>query len=359
MAPTLNEVIFFALFLLFIFLMLALDLGVFSKKAHRPSFKEAVLWTAVWVGISILFYLFLFHYGHILHGVDSKEAVVGLVKEYHHPIAVKIGMDDEVAISLYNRNLALEYLTGYLIEYSLSVDNVFVIILIFFSFNIRQEYYKKVLFWGILGAVVMRFIFIFAASALLHYFDWLFLCFGALLIILGGKMGYDYIFHRHKISIDTQHHPVVKFASRWFSVTREDHGEKFWIKLNGKTVLTPLFVVLLIIEFTDVLFAVDSVPAVFSVTKDPYIVFFSNIFAILGLRSLFFLLMNVVNRFKALKIGLAVLLAFVGLKMILNYYKLMPLSTHESLLIISGILFISIIVSLIQNFIQKRSTQKT
>ncbi|MBL7138129.1 MAG: TerC/Alx family metal homeostasis membrane protein [Bacteroidales bacterium] len=354
MAPTLNEVVFFSLFLLFISLMLAVDLGVFNKKAHKQSFKEAIGWTSVWIVISVLFYLFLFHFGTILHGPESLDDIAALVKEYHHPIVLPEDVGMKEAITLYNRNLALEYLTGYLIEKSLSVDNVFVIILIFLSFNIRQEYYKKVLFWGILGAIVMRFIFIFAASALLHYFNWLFLFFGALLIILGGKMGHDYLFHRYKKAIDTQHHPVVKFASRWFSVTREDHGEKFWIKLNGKTVLTPLFVVLLIIEFTDVLFAVDSVPAVFSVTKDPYIVFFSNIFAILGLRALFFLLMNVISRFEFLKVGLTVLLAFVGLKMILNYFELMHLSTIKSLCIISGILFISIIISLIQNFIKKR-----
>ncbi|NQV01053.1 MAG: TerC family protein, partial [Bacteroidia bacterium] len=209
-------------------------------------------------------------------------------------------------------------------------------------------------FWGILGAVVMRFIFIFAASALLHYFEWLFVVFGALLIILGAKMGYDFIFHRQKVSIDTHHHPVVRFASRWFSVTREDHGEKFWVRHQGKIVLTPLFVVLLIIEFTDVLFAVDSVPAVFSITKDPYIVFFSNIFAILGLRSLFFLLMNVMNRFEALKAGLALLLAFVGLKMILNHFQRMTLSTQESLLIIVGILATSILVSVVMNLIRKK-----
>lgn len=355
MAASLNEVVFFFLFLFFILLMLALDLGVFNKHAHKPRFKETVIWTGVWVTISFLFYLFLFHSGSILHGLDSADAVAAKIKEYHHPIILPDGIGDEAALVLYNRNLALEYLTGYLIEYSLSVDNVFVIIMIFLSFNVKQQYYKKVLFWGILGAVVMRFVFIFAASALLHYFDWLFVVFGGLLIVLGGKMGYDFVFHRHKDKIDTQHHPVVKFASRWFSVTREDHGEKFWIRSGGKLVLTPLFVVLLIIEFTDVLFAVDSVPAVFSVTKDPYIVFFSNIFAILGLRSLFFLLMNVMNRFDTLKAGLAFLLTFVGLKMILNHYGLMPLTTGESLVIIIGILALSIIASLIMNWIRGKT----
>jgi len=359
MTPAWNEVLFFSLFLVFIFSMLALDLGVFSKNTHRPGFREAATWTCVWVGISFLFYIFLVHFGNILHGLETVQDVAARVLEYKHPFPLPDGTDDAAAIGLYNRNLALEYLTGYLIEYSLSVDNIFVIILIFLSFNIRQEYYKKVLFWGILGAVLMRFLFIFAASALLHYFEWLFVVFGGLLIILGGKMGYEYIFHRHKTTIDTQHHPIVRFASRWFAVTRDDHGEKFWIRQQGKLVLTPLFLVLLIIEFTDVLFAVDSVPAVFSVTKDPYIVFFSNIFAILGLRSLFFLLMNVMNRYEALKVGLAVLLAFVGLKMILNHFGRMPLTTPESLLIIAGILTASIAASVLRDWFLRRKRNRT
>lgn len=353
MALSLNEVVFFILFLIFIFAMLALDLGVFSKNAHVPRFKEAVLWTSVWVLISLMFFGLLFLFGNILHGAESLDDVTFLIGQYHNSFTLPKDITDADAVILYNHNLALEYLTGYLIEYSLSVDNVFVIIMIFLSFNIRQEYYKKVLFWGILGAVVMRFIFIFAAGALLHYFEWFFIIFGGLLIVLGGKMGYDYIFHRHKLSIDTQHHPVVKFASRWFSVTREDYGEKFWVRQSGRIVLTPLFVVLLIIEFTDVIFAVDSVPAVFSVTQDPFIVFFSNIFAILGLRSLFFLLMNVMNRFEFLKVGLSVLLIFVGLKMILNFVGWMQIPTLISLVIIVGILVGSIFASLVRNRMQK------
>jgi len=355
MIPSLNEAIFFSLFLLFIFSMLALDLGVFSRKQHKPGFREALIWTCVWVGISIAFYFFIKNHGNLIHGSDTWEAIQQRIEQFNHPININDFKDNvEQAIRIYNNNLALEYLTGYLIEYSLSVDNVFVIIMIFISFNIRQVYYKKVLFWGILGAVVMRFIFIFAASALIQQFSWFLTVFGFLLVVLGIRMGYEFATKKDEDIIDTDRHPVVRFASRWFSVTKEDHGEKFWIRRNDKLFITPLFLVLLIIEFADVIFAVDSVPAVFSVTQDPYIVFFSNIFAILGLRSLFFLVMNVMNRFHYLKLGLAALLTFVGLKMILHFFGWIHLSTSQSLLIIVLILATSILASLLQNAIQKK-----
>jgi len=257
------------------------------------------------------------------------------------------------AIETYNKNLALEYLAGYLIEYSLSVDNVFVIIMIFLSFSIRPKYYKRILFWGILGAIVMRFIFIFTASALIQHFSWFMIVFGILLLGIGGKMGVEFFTRKDEDAIDTENHPVVKFASRWFSVTREDQGEKFWIRRNRKIYLTPLFIVLLIIEFSDVIFAVDSVPAVFSVTQDPYIVFFSNIFAILGLRSLFFLVIDVLTRFHFLKLGLGVLLVFVGFKMLVHYIHI-DISTQLSLYIITGILVASILASLIYSNLQKK-----
>ena len=352
MKITLNEIIFFASFLIFILMMLAIDLGIFSKKSHKLSFREALTWTLIWVIISVIFYFFIKTHGNLIHGSDTLEAIQIRINLYHHPISIT-GMEFEQAVQLYNNNLALEYLTGYLIEYSLSVDNVFVIIMIFISFNIRQEYYKKVLFWGILGAIVMRFLFIFAASVLIQQFAWFLLVFGGLLVIVGGKMGYEFFTRKDEDKIDTEHHLVVRTVSRFFSVTREDHGDKFWIRKNGKLLITPLFIVLMIIEFADVIFAVDSVPAVFSVTQDPYIVFFSNIFAILGLRSLFFLVMNVMNRFHFLKLGLGFLLAFVGLKMILHHFDVIHLSTRQSLLIITGILLVSILASLIQNAIRK------
>jgi len=358
MVPSLHEVIFFSLFLLFIFLMLALDLGVFSRKQHKPGFGEALTWTCVWVGISVVFYFLIKSHGNLIHGSDTWEAIQERIVRFNHPISIA-GLENQVdqAIQIYNKNLALEYLTGYLIEYSLSVDNVFVIIMIFLSFSVKQKYYKKVLFWGILGAVVMRFIFIFAASALIQQFSWFLTVFGVLLVILGIKMGYEFFTKKNEDVIDTDRHPVVRFASRWFSVTREDHGEKFWVRKNGKLFITPLFLVLLIIEFADVLFAVDSVPAVFSVTQDPYIVFFSNIFAILGLRSLFFLVMNVMNRFQYLKLGLALLLTFVGLKMILHFLGWLHLTTSNSLIIIVSILAASMLASIVQNMIPKKTNE--
>jgi tellurite resistance protein TerC len=296
----------------------------------------------VWVSISILFYLAIRFYGNELHGLDSLEKIQARITNYHHPLTIS-GLSLDEATQLYNRNLSLEYLTGYLIEYSLSVDNIFVMIMIFLSFNIQQRYYKKVLFWGILGAIVMRFIFIFVASALIQRFSWFLYLFGVLLVILGIKMAWEYFSKKKEELLDTEHHPVVRFVSRFFSVTKDQKGSKFWVVENGKFLITPLFIVLLIIELSDVLFAVDSVPAVFSVTRDPFIVFFSNVFAILGLRSLFFLVMNVMNTFRFLKLGLAFLLTFVGVKMLVH----LPLSSRETFGIIIGILAFFIILSLI------------
>jgi len=350
MVPSANEFVFFLLFLLFIFLMLALDLGILNRKQHKPGFWESLIWTSIWVGISIAFYFLIKTHGNLIHGADSWEAIQERILRFHHPISI-LGLENNVpkAIEIYNHNLALEYLSGYLIEYSLSVDNIFVIIMIFLSFNIRQEYYKKVLFWGILGAVVMRFIFIFAASALIQQFNWFLTVFGVLLVILGARMGYQFFSKKDENVINTERHPVVRFASRFLSVAKEDHGEKFWVRIGGKFFITPLFLVLMIIEFADVLFAVDSVPAVFSVTQDPYVVFFSNIFAILGLRSLFFLVIDVMNRFHYLKLGLAILLIFVGAKMIFHFLGWIHLTTSQSLYIIVAILVLSTLASIIKN----------
>ena len=352
MSFNLNELLFFTTFLVFIMIMLMIDLGVFQKHSHILKFKESIIWTLVWVSISFCFYILIRHHGNWIHGLDSIPAIQERINRFHHPISIQ-GLSLEDAISAYNKNLSLEYLTGYLIEYSLSVDNVFVIILIFVSFKIRPEYYKRVLFWGILGAIIMRFLFIFISSALIQRFEWFLYIFGAMLLFIGFKMGWEFITAKVQEEIDTEHHPVVKFMSKYFRVSREDDDRKFWITKAGKLYFTPLFLVLLIIELSDVLFAVDSVPAVFSVTLDPYIVFFSNIFAILGLRSLFFLVMDVMNRFHYLKLGLAVLLSFVGVKMLMtHFYKL---STNHSLIIIASILAASVIASLFRSYILKRS----
>jgi tellurite resistance protein TerC len=344
-----HEIIVFSGFLVFIILMLSLDLGVFNRRSHALSFREALTWTIVWIGISFGFYLLLRFFGAQLHNITDIEGIKASVLQYHHPIKID-GLDFAEAIKIYNINLSLEFLTGYLIEYSLSVDNIFVIIMIFLSFNIPQKYYHRVLFWGILGAIVMRFLFIFLASAMIQRFEWILLIFGGMLIFLGGKMGYEFFAGKNDEKIDTVHHPVVKFISRLFLVTRKETGKRFWIRENGKFYITPLLIVLVIIEFSDVLFAVDSVPAVFSVTLDPFIVFFSNIFAILGLRSLFFLVMDVMNRFHFLKLGLAFLLTFVGVKMLLSLH----ISTIATLSIILGILLFFALLSLLFPVRKKR-----
>jgi tellurite resistance protein TerC len=342
----LNEILFFSGFLLFIFLVLAIDLGVFNKKSHIPTFREALSWTMVWVSISVIFYILIMFFGHNLHDLNDIAGIQANIDQFHHPIKIT-GLSLDEAIKLYNSNLALEYITGYIIEYSLSVDNIFVIIMIFVSFNIKHKFYHRILFWGILGAIIMRFIFIFTASALIQRFEWILFGFGGLLLIVGGNMGYEFFTKKDEDKIDPHHHSVVRFLSKYFSVTTEDKGHHFWVKENGKFYITPLFIVLILIEFFDVVFAVDSVPAVFSVTRDPFIVFFSNIFAILGLRSLFFLVSNVMGRFHYLKLGLAVLLIYVGLKMILAKLVDLHISTKLSLGIIIGILAFFIIISLL------------
>ncbi len=347
----LNEIIFFSSFLAFIFLMLGIDLGFFQKKNHALSFREALTWTVVWVSVSLGFYFLIRFHGNWIHGCDTIAGLQNRIDTYHHPIRID-GLSVENAIDVYNNNLSLEYLTGYLIEYSLSVDNVFVIVMIFLSFNIHPRYYKRVLFWGILGAIIMRFIFIFAASALIQRFSWFLYIFGGMLLVIGFKMAYEFLFTEKEERIDTEKHPVVRLVSRFFNVSHDHHAETFFIRQDGKLFVTPLFIVLMIIEFTDVLFAVDSVPAVFSVTQDPYIVFFSNIFAILGLRSLFFLVMDVMNRFFYLKLGLAALLTFVGVKMLIH--DTFKISTSISLYTIATILVVSIIASNLRTYILKK-----
>lgn len=346
MHGNIHEIIIFTGFLLFIFLMLAVDLGIFQKRNHTLSLREALIWTSVWVGISLIFYVLIRFFGYELHNLRDIDGIKASILKYKHPFDIT-GLSFSEAIKLYNRNLSLEYITGYLIEYSLSVDNIFVIIMIFLSFNVRHQYYKKVLFWGILGAIVLRFIFIFAASAMIQRFEGILYFFGGLLVIVAIKMGYEFFTKKDEDRIDPQHHPVVRFLSKYFSVTKEDQGNRFWIRDNNRFFITPLFIVLILIEVMDVIFAVDSVPAVFSVTRDPYIVFFSNIFAILGLRSLFFLVNNVMNRFHYLKLGLAFLLIYVGIKMILQEMMDLHITTKLSLVIIAGILAFFIILSLL------------
>ena len=239
----------------------------------------------------------------------------------------------------YRSEMTSEFLAGYFLEESLSIDNIFVMIMIFVSFGIKKEYYHRVLFWGIFGAIVLRFIFIFGLGALVTKFSWLLAVFGVILIYSGVKMFRD----KGNEPIDTSNHPVVRFASKHFPVTSESHGHDFFHA--GK--MTPLFLVLLVIEFSDIIFAVDSIPAIFSITQNPVIVYTSNIFAIMGLRSLFFLLSDVADRFWLLHYGLGALLCFIGIKMIGGQFFGWHIPTLTSLGVILGILVFSIILSIL------------
>ncbi len=291
-------------FNVFVLLMLALDLGVFHRKAHIVSFREAIGWTIAWVTLAMLFNLGVWHFA-------------GAQK-------------------------ALEFTTGYVIEYSLSVDNIFVFAMLFSYFAVPPMYQHRVLFWGILGALILRAIMIVAGTVLITKFAWVIYIFGAFLIITGIKM----IVKREE-EIHPERNPVVRWFKKLMPVTSDYRGDKFFVRENGIRMATPLFVVLLLVEISDVIFAVDSIPAIFAVTKDPFIVYTSNVFAILGLRSLYFALAGVLDKFHYLKIGLGVVLTFVGVKMLLGHtaYKI---DTLVSLGVIITVLALSIIVSLLR-----------
>ncbi len=292
--------------------MLALDLGVFHRKAHTVRMREAVTWVGVWVALALLFNL-----GIYLGWIGSY----GVPAERHEA--------------------ALEFLTGYVIELSLSVDNVFVFALLFAYFQIEPRYQHRVLFWGILGAVVMRAAMVFAGVALLEAFHWVIYVFGAILIFGGFKM-----WTSHAIKIDPQANPVLRFLRRIFPVAEGERGQSFFVREKGAFAVTPLFVVLIFVEWTDVVFAVDSIPAVLAVTRDPFIVLTSNILAILGLRSLYFALAGVMQRFHLLHYGLAAILVFVGAKMLLGEFYKIP--TIAALGVVVGILALSIVASLLR-----------
>lgn len=339
-----NESIFLLSFIIFILFILALDLGLLHKKSERISLRQAAMMSFFGVCLAIGFYFVLLNYGHLLHDINSLEKLKYIINKHQHPVKI-IPNDLEDSVILYNQNLGLEYLTGYIVEYALSVDNIFVIVLIFTAFGVAQRNYHRVLFWGILGAILMRFIFIFVGAALIAKFSWIMYVFGGFLVFTGVKMFWT---RNDDEEIDPQNHPVVRFAQKYFKVHDQFVGNKFFVTINGIKKITPLFIVLIIIEFTDLIFAVDSIPAIFSVTKDPYIVFFSNIFAIIGLRSMFFLLAGIIDKFRFLKIGLAALLTFIGVKMLLHgYLDKVGFTTSHSLIIIISILGVSIFSSLL------------
>lgn len=337
--------LFFIIFLLFVSLMLFLDLGVFHKKDHVISFKEASVWTVVWISIALLFGVFLFFKAEWVHGIKTMEDLVYFNDLHQHGLNFD-GMSFQEALKAYRHAMGMEYLSGYLIEKSLSIDNIFVMIMIFAAFSIKKEYYHRILFYGILGAIVFRFIFIFVASALIQKFNWMLLLFGLIILYTAIDM---FLKRNKKESMDAKNHPMVKFFTRLGLSTNETHGHDFFIRNKEKGarwLMTPIFISLLVIEFSDIIFAFDSIPAIFSITQDPSIVYYSNIFAILGLRSLFFMIESIMDKFRYLKIGLSALLAFIGAKMIIHYIWHISISTTVSLLIIVGILAISILASI-------------
>lgn len=291
-------------FNLFVLAMLALDLGVFHRQAHVVSLRESITWTVVWVTLAALFG------GGVWHFAGAGKA--------------------------------LEFYTGYLIEYSLSVDNIFVFALLFSYFSVPAQYQHRVLFWGILGALVMRAIMIAAGAALLAKFAWIIYVFGGFLILTGIKM----ILKREE-QIHPERNPVVRWFKRLMPVTADYRGDRFFVRENGVRAATPLFVVLILVEITDLIFAVDSIPAIFAVTLDPFIVYTSNVFAILGLRSLYFALSGVLDKFHYLKIGLGVVLTFVGVKMLLAHTA-WKIDTLASLGVIVVVLATSIVWSLLR-----------
>jgi tellurite resistance protein TerC len=341
-----SETLFFLLFSVGVMAVMLIDLGIFKKDtSEEVTFKEAGFWTGMWVLLAIMFYIFLGYNGAMVHGISDMASLKAVQQAYASHIDLGTGSYTE-ALAIFQNNLSLEFITGYLVEYSLSADNVFVFILIFNSFGVQKRYYKKILVWGILGAIILRLVFIFLGAALLQKFDWIIYVFGSFLVYTGVKI----LFSKHEEEeIDTANHPVVRLLSRFFNVYRRNVIGHFFVRMKntGKLFITPIFVVVVVIAFTDIIFAVDSIPAIFSISKDPYIVFFSNVFAVMGLRSLFFFLSSLMGLFRFLPMGLGVLLSFVGGKM-LAHSKLEEwgFGTLSSLAVIVGILTISILLSL-------------
>ncbi|HMS53921.1 MAG TPA: TerC family protein [Fimbriimonadaceae bacterium] len=306
-------------FMGFVLLMLALDLGVFHRHAHKVEMKEALTWSGIWIGLALAFNVLLFFFWDRIQPGSPYT----------------------------NQEAGLAFLAGYLIEKALSVDNIFVFLIIFSYFAVPAAYQHRVLFWGIIGALIFRALFIAAGATLLEHFTWTMVIFGLFLILTGIKMALS----KDK-KMDPEKNPVVRAFRKLMPVTNEYDGQKFFTRINGKLWATPLFLVLLVVEFTDVIFAVDSIPAIFAITSDPFIVFTSNVFAILGLRALFFALAGLMQMFHYLSYGLAAILVFVGGKMLYGYVEksvvteLPKFPVLVSLAVIVSILAVAIIASI-------------
>jgi tellurite resistance protein TerC len=291
-------------FNIFVLVLLALDLGVFHKSNHAISVKESLIWSGIWILVGIAFNVGVFAFSGPQKG--------------------------------------LEFFTGYVIERSLSIDNIFVFILMFTYFGVPARYQYKVLFWGILGALIMRGALIMVGTALIDAFHWILYVFGAILILSAIRMAVQ----KEDAELQPERNPVVKLFRRFFPVTETYHGGSFFVRQGSKWLATPLFIVLLVVETTDLVFALDSIPAIFAITTDPFIVYTSNVFAILGLRALYFALAGIMDRFHYLKLGLSIVLGFVGAKMLLDAF--IHIETWVSLVVVAAVLTISVIVSLLK-----------
>src|SRR5688500_12494040 len=290
-------------FSIFILLMLSLDLGLFNRKAHHITYREASIWSAVWISLAAVFAGIVFRYQGIERG--------------------------------------LEFVTGYVIELSLSVDNLFVFLLIFSYFKVPARFQHRVLFWGVMGALIMRLTMIFVGAALINRFHWIIYIFGGFLVYTGIRM-----FTQKETELEPEHNPVVKLVTRLVPIVRHYDEEKFFTRVNGKLTGTLLLLVLVVVEFTDLVFAVDSIPAIFAITTNTFIVYTSNVFAILGLRSMYFLLAGVVEKFRYLRAGLAIVLTFIGVKMLLGAVQI-HIKTWISLVVVAVVLTSSVLASVL------------
>lgn len=304
-----------SIFAVIVIFMMILDLGLLNRKASKTTFKQALFWTCVWVAISVAYSVVVYYLGF-------------------PPVKMASGKMETNYIQF------IDYLSSYIIELSLSVDNIFVMILIFGYFKTPEEYHKKVLFWGILSVILMRGIFIFIGEALIHHFHWILYGFGVFLIYTGIKM----LLKKEDDDVDIENSKLVKFMRRRFRMTADYENDKFFVRRKGILFITPLFLVLMVIESTDLVFALDSIPAVFTITENGYVAFTSNIFAVMGLRSMYFLLSSIMDKFKYLGIGLAFVLMFIGAKMLLEIVHV-EIPVHYSLIVVVTIITISILYS--------------
>jgi tellurite resistance protein TerC len=338
-----TQLIFLGAFFVVLMLGMLWDLGVFSKTTHdEVTAKQALKHTAGWFSVGLVMTLFIYWFHANLQNIHGIADLHRYQTDYKVQLDLSGGF--ERGLEDFSKTSAISYLSGFLLEYALSIDNLFVILLIFQSFKMNGENQKRILIWGVIGAVILRFLFIYLGSEIVSKFEWVMYLFGAFLVYSGFKM----LRSGEDETMETDNHVVVRYAKKWFRVAENNPAEtRFFIRDKGQLYLTIPFLVLIIVDITDVVFAVDSVPAVFGVTRDPYLVFFSNIFAVMGLRSLYFLLGAGMDKFYSLKYGLSMILVYIGLKMLLEKYAhLYGFNEIHNLLVIISILALSIFWSI-------------